>query len=128
MPEVHFRNVDLEVTSRARLDRLVEAFPDRAYLLSQWQKQGVHHAAFEMDDRAADPEELVRVFCDLVESLPDDARQVWDACSDRVADIGIHSGDVGNYYASKLQPATLARLAELGIGVAVSVYPLFNDE
>lgn len=120
----HFLNVDLEVRSRASLAALVARLEGRVVVLSSERLRGVHLARFEtLGARTATPDRCIAALVRLVEDLPRPERRLWDGASERVFDIGIQAGRDGQVFRPKIAASTLARVAALGAGIRVTVYP-----
>lgn len=62
--------------------------------------------------------------CHLVEHLSCEARKLWDEANDRVFDIGLDANLDRRCIVDLLASETLARMAKIGVRLAVSVYAL----
>ena len=123
MPDVRYRNVDLELESRASLAPIIEAFGEDVIVLYQGDSRELFTASFEAAGSccSGDAEGAISGLCRLVENLPDDARRLWDKCCTRVFDIGYESGDSPRSLRSILHPETVARVAALGAAIVVGL-------
>ena len=79
-----------------------------------------------MAECTADAETTVNTLCDILEHLPEEARESWGTCCTRVFNIGYEGGSRNpgpHTFQSPLQPETVARIAQLGAGVTITIYP-----
>ena len=60
----------------------------------------------------------------LIENLEPEARSEWDGALRRVLNLGYESGNDGRMHESVISQEVLARAANLGLGITVTVYPL----
>ena len=128
-PNIVFLNVDLDIESRCPLTPLINALGDHVIVLHQLATSQVFSASLETPDPADGADATINTLCSLIESLPEDARQSWHACTTRVFNIGYQGGyhPRGEFtFQSLLHPATIARIAHLGAGVAVTIYPVLE--
>jgi hypothetical protein len=84
--------------------------------------RGYQHASFSIAGGSADADATINSLCTLVEQLPKDVRQIWDGCCSRLFDIGYESG-TSKTFRSEIRTATIERIAELGAGIVVTIYP-----
>ena len=123
MSEVHFLNVDLEVSSRSDLQWLVEEFGEDVVNLHCGGARGHFLATFEAGALHGDPNTLIGYFCNLVENLSADGRRGWDEAFLKVFDIGYDSGTEPKSYQSELRPETIAAVARIGASLRITIYP-----
>lgn len=122
-----FVNVDLEVEAREPLDLLVREFGEDVFVLYNGEARGRYLAAFETALGSGDAETTIACLCGLVESLPEEARALWDRCILRTFDIGYEGGDTPSSFRSIIHPLTLRRVADLGATLVVTIYPPAPD-
>jgi hypothetical protein len=121
-----FLNVDLDIESVEDLAPLVASFEPHAYEL----ERPPGRASFELSQPASPttPEPLIREFVRVVGRLPPAVRGLWDRAPKRVFDIGIQSGRRPFQESHPLGPDTLRAAADIGAGIAVTVYALAADD
>jgi len=119
----HFRTVDLDVYSRARLTGLVEGFGDRMFVLHDGKWGSRYLASFELGNSwqlSADQE--IRRLVALVHRLPPSARRLWTQAQSRVFDIGIDAGLKPRSQALKLSQDTIAGVARVQGRITITTY------
>ena len=119
-----FLNVDLEVISPVAPDALVRALNLGALLLARHEVPEGWFVSFEVDEAGEEDRAQVNTaaFCDLLEPLDAEAREVWARSRSRVFDYGFRAGG-GGLLKVRIEPETLRRVVALGATVAWSVYP-----
>jgi hypothetical protein len=127
MQDVRYLNVDLEIESKSDLSKIVEEFGDDVSVLYCGEMRGYQHASFEISANIADADETINHFCLLVEGLPKDAREVWDACCSRVMDVGFESGTSPQNFRSEIRASTVQRVAAIGASIIITIYPVSDD-
>src|SRR6476620_665193 len=90
--EIQYLNTDLEIESKSDLSRIVEEFGDDVLVLHHGEIRGYQHASFSIAGGSTDANATINLFCDLIESLPNEAREIWDGCCSRVFDVGYECG------------------------------------
>ena len=122
----HFLNADLEILSTRPLGRLRDEIGGRANNLHCGTgRDSPFLAVFEIDDDPDEkqPEALILLFCELVESLGEESLQLWIEATRRVIDLGYEVDDKCDRLDMRLEPALLARMAALNIALAFTIYP-----
>lgn len=123
--EVRYLNTDLEIESRQSLARIIEEFGADVSVLHHGEIRGFQHASFEISGGGTgEADKVANCFCLLVENLPDDARKIWAGCCSRILDIGYESGTASTSFRSELRPSTVERLAKIGLGIVITIYPM----
>jgi hypothetical protein len=119
-----FLNVDLEVITRTDPAPLVRALEKKCSVLYAG-RYGRHDylAVFEVPAVRASPERRLIRFCNLLDSLPFPAVQMWKQARSRTFDLGFRSGDRGQVLALGISPQTLRRIAALDATLATTIYP-----
>ncbi|GAA5123597.1 hypothetical protein JIN84_11600 [Luteolibacter yonseiensis] len=131
---ITFLNVDLEIISGEPLDAIRDAFAICGRSISVMHfdeiQPGEHSASFEahLDGEGEDESHVtagqkINAFCDIITAFPADARAVWDRCRKRVVDIGYQSENHCAPLNDFLDAGTLARLVDLGVHLAITIYP-----
>ena len=121
--EIQYLNTDLEIESKDDLSKIVEAFGEDVLVHHHGEIRGYQHAAFSIAGGSTDANATINYFCDLVESLPEEARQVWDRCCSRVFDVGYECGTSPQNFRSEIRGSTIARVGNIGASVAITIYP-----
>ena len=118
-----YLNTDLEIESKDDLARIVEEFGEDVLVLNHGETRGYQNASFEIAGGSADADSAINSFCTLIEQLPKDVREIWDGCCSRIFDIGYESGKSPQSFRSEIRAATMQRIAKIGAGVVVTIYP-----
>jgi len=122
-----FINADLEVRSSRSLEPLRDAIGKGALELycGTDYKDGFL-ATFEIDsgNPTKDAEHLIIRFCDLIESLPEPARQLWNSASTRTVDLGYQSDTESTVAKSLISTRAMNKMKDLSVELAITVYPL----
>ena len=123
--EVQYLNTDLEIESEGDLSKIVDEFGEDVLVLHHGEIRGYQHASFEIagSSGSTNPDDIINYFCDLVDGLSQEAREIWDACCSRVFDIGYESGSTPNFQ-SEIRAGTIERVAGVGASIAITIYPL----
>lgn len=122
--KIEYLTTDFECESTENLNALAHELGDAlAIQLNQW-VDGVYSVSLsgtssELFDQ---PEKTIHQFCDLVESLSENSRKLWQGCIKRVADIGFKSGNEPGHVTYQLPADLIRRLETLKIGIAVTIY------
>jgi hypothetical protein len=144
--DFHLANVDLELASSESIQPLIIELGDNAYALYPGGEVGDGKSAgLEIGDyppgedwiyKSYDDKEnliggvdvLISAFCDLIENLSADSRQIWDKCHRKEFDIGFESGNTIKSFHTQIRAETIKRCAELGASIMITVYPHLNYE
>jgi len=121
--DIHYLNTDLEVESKYDLSKIVEEFGDDVLVLYHGEIRGYQHARFSIAGGSSDADGTINRFCTLVEQLPKDVRQIWDESCSLLFDIGYESGTSPQSFRSEIRAATIQRVAKIGSGMVVTIYP-----
>lgn len=125
--EIQYLNTDLDIESKSDLSKIVEEFGEDVLVLHHGERRGYQHASFEIAGGGTDADATINSFCVLIESLPSEVREIWDACCSRVFDVGYESGGSPQNFRSEIRASTIQRVANIGAGVAITVYPEFQE-
>ena len=122
-----FRNVDLEIRSRSKLDALKEEWRDEVITLHSGMEGGTYLLNVELTmmrfKKNFSPDSCIRAFSKLVEKLPPAGRRVWDRATKKSFDVGWDISGVRQWSSSfAIKPETLRRVAGLGATLSVTVY------
>jgi hypothetical protein len=116
----HYANVDLVLKASEDLSPLVAAFGENVMVLNAG-RMPANEAILEVHHEGG-PEGAITAFCNLVDSLSPDARALWKRCKERTFDVGFVAGLEPWPFKSTIAPETLARAAQVGATLAVSIY------
>lgn len=119
-----FLNVDLDIYSTRDLRPLVAAIESKVIVLHVGKHNRTWEAHLELNNFHLDPRKPdtgIRRFCKLIQKLPPEAQDIWNAAKIRRFDIGIDSAKGQDYWCA-LTPETLMAAAELRAQIAVTVY------
>lgn len=116
----HYANVDLVLKASEDLSPLVAAFGDKVIVLNAG-KMPENEAILEVHHEGG-PEDAIKAFCDLVDSLSPGARAIWTRCNERTFDVGFNAGLEPWPFRSAIGPGTLARASKVGATLVVSIY------
>ncbi|MCD8535824.1 MAG: hypothetical protein LR011_13985 [Verrucomicrobia bacterium] len=122
-PPPEFKNVDLEIVSRSKLDAIEAAVDDKAHALFCGPiRRGVFLLALECNSYPKDADAAITKLCAAVEGLGKSERQLWERALRRTFDVGygITPGSRAAHVA--LRPETLRRVSALGATVAFTCY------
>lgn len=117
-----FLNVDLELIATFDLAPLLECFRPTTFILRDSLDEGRRTVWMELDAGPADIDDAILRYAALIESLPGDARRLWDACEDRCLNVGIQSAPAPYASAFRISPGGIAKLAAIGARVEITVY------
>jgi hypothetical protein len=131
--DVHFINIDLEVWSKQNLQVLIDGFGKNVVNMGHLKfDNGNVLASFELHYDSVEAwenieaDEIISVFCELIENLPKKARQIWNKSYKKVFDIGFESGNTEKSLNTELKVETLKRVQELGASIVITIYPVLQ--
>ena len=127
--DTHYLNTDLEIESKSDLSAIVQEFGEDVIVLHHGERRGYQHASFEIDSggTSAGADEIINAFCDLVENLSKEVREIWEGCCSRVFDIGYESGPSPQNFRSEIRTSTIQRVAAIGASIVITIYPLSDQ-
>lgn len=119
-----FLNVDLDIWSRAPLERLVEALGTNVVVLRVGQENGRHGAHLEhaASGSNGDVDRAIQRLVRVVDRLPPAIRRVWNRAQRREFNVGIQSGMKPHACEFRLKPETLEAIARVNSRLALTVY------
>jgi hypothetical protein len=121
--ETAFLNVDLDVYSRAPLDRLVAACGRKVsvhYVGKEGGRYSAHLSLAHSFNKSADV--LIREFARLLARLPKRAQDGWKRAQSREFNIGIQAGYQPYSHELRLRPKSLEAAARLGARIVITTY------
>jgi len=129
LDKTNFLNVDLDIHSKTDLRPLVDAMGDWVLVLFAGRVKRHYEAHLELAgsqlpkiSHSSSPEWLIRKLCKLVQELPAEARNLWDAAKLRSFNIGIQGPARDTYYWSAIGSEAIRATAELDAGIGITVY------
>ena len=120
---ITFRNVDLDIFSRSRLDQLVAAFGEKIdlhYVGRERSRYSAHFALAGYFPNSADS--AIKGLAKLVGNLPRSARKLWNDAQVKDFNIGIQGGIKPHFTEFPLHLDTLQAVVKLGARVVITVY------
>jgi hypothetical protein len=117
-----FLNVDLDLKSVRDPRPLLEAWGHRVIPIHEDKVGRRHWLRLELATPATSPEEAIRRFCALVESLPGTARAVWDTAASKEFDVGLQAAFNSRASEWVLQPRVVEAIAAVGARLRLTVY------
>ena len=124
---IEYLNTDLVIESKNDLSKIVHEFGDDVIVLYHGEMRGYQHASFEVTVLPAGADETINYFCDLVENLPQEVREIWDGCCSRVLDVGYESGTSPHNFRSEIRAPTIQRVAAIGASIVITIYSLSDQ-
>jgi hypothetical protein len=113
-----FLNVDLDIRGRAGLEELLEAMASDVIVMSQ----SAETASVELNEAYLSLEETAAKLIALINSLPPEAKAIWDQCESRRLDVGIQAGVEPYSSTFDISKETVSALAAAGFEVAFTIY------
>jgi hypothetical protein len=120
--QTRFLNVDLDIRSRAPLERLARALGPTVFALHVGREGRKHTAHFEVETITADAGALIRHFVSLVRRLPRAERRLWDGAELREFNLGFQAEDTPPTYEWHLDPQAVRAAASVNAGIGITVY------
>lgn len=117
-PSTRFLNVDVAIGGGPEVAALLAALGDRVVALHASETAAV----FELGEQHASAETCLQALAAMVEGLSRSERTLWDGLRRRTADIGIQAEARPHEAHVPVFPGTLARLAAIGCGLALTIY------
>ena len=125
--ETFYINTDLDLIADQDLDA-VAAFLDK----KGW---SVHHAerhpdgywlgVFEVPGGEEEgPEQAICAMLDVIENLPVELQELWNACSKREFNVGFQAGEEPRAFEQALSGELLKRISTVGASVGITIYAL----
>ncbi len=129
IPQFRHLNTDLVLKSDGDLTALSATFTARGLheLYLTRGDDGRWYASFEADLVPREPETVIALLLDAVESLPPPLRTVWDGCSLRELDMGYDCGEEPWAFNQGLSAGLLRRIAAAGASLRVTLYRWTDD-
>ena len=123
---VLYRGIDFVLKTRKSAKALTDELTEYVVFNRVW--KGTRTVVISGPNTKRGVESEINCFCDLIERLSRKAMVCWNACSSRLIDIGIDSGNV--LYGDKIVPldlqigpTTLKRISDIKGKLVITVYP-----
>lgn len=84
-------------------------------------------ASVELNERFSNPQEAIAALVSLTESLPAQAREIWDRSESRTMNIGIQAGSAPYAASFAISRECIELLARIGGDTAITVYAPYDD-
>ena len=144
--DFHLANVDLELASNESIQPLIIELGDTVYPLYPGGEVGdgksagleigdyppgedwIYKSYDDKEDLVGGTDVLISAFCDLIENLSAESRQIWNKCHRKEFDVGFESGNTVKSFHTQIRAETIKRCAELGASILITVYPHMNYE
>lgn len=122
---ITYLNTDLDLTSACDLTTLTQAFEIGGVppLHMTRGDDGLWYATFETAEHFSEPQLNIAAMLDVVESLPDPLRSIWDGCTRREFNVGYDCGVEPWAFNQGLSTELLGRMAAAGTSLRVTLYP-----
>jgi hypothetical protein len=118
-----FLNVDVDLRCEQGLDELLGYFEPAVLVLHRTTEE----ASMELNESHRSLEETIVHISELVQSLPAEARKLWERCDLRRLNIGVQAGNVPHQAYFAISSETIARIAPLGFEIVFTLYAPIND-
>ncbi len=141
--DFHLINVDLELESSGSVQPLVielgenvcslycSDIDEMANLeLNLFERNGVdfYESYDDKRDLVGGVDIHINEFCNLLENLSDESKQIWDKCHKKEFDVGFQCGNTEKSFRTLIESQTIKRCAELGATIGITVYPHLSYE
>lgn len=113
-----FLNVDVDVRCAAGGLPLLNYLRNRSVLLSE--EDGGF--SFEAIEQHEDVEGCVAALVALVQGLPTSLLTAWNACEDRIFDVGFEAPSGKHSVVVELLPSTVRAISDVGAKLRVTIY------
>jgi hypothetical protein len=67
--------------------------------------------------------EDLELFCDLIQNLKGEAKELWEDSFSKVFDLGFESGNTNQSYMLQINRSVIQRVAACGATIAITIYP-----
>lgn len=123
--EISFLNVDLEIESNQNLQSIIENFGKNISVLYYGKRENdVNFGAFSLSDSfEKNADEIILVFCSLIENFSTESKRIWKNSISKRFDIGFQSGDSPKNYQTEIRTDTIEIVAKLGASIVITIYP-----
>ena len=127
MNEIEFLNVDLLLKSKQDLTPIIDNLGKKIFVLHNGKENDHYYAYLEIMGDRSEPNEVIKIFCDLIENLSVNSKKIWDEADYRIFDIGYDSGRHENSFSSDLTELEIKRIAAINASMRITIYPSDNS-
>ena len=131
-PKIQYLNTDLDLVAPESLERLAAHLESLGVFpgFVTREDDGLWYRTLETEggDDDTEPESAIVRMLTAVESLPEDEKRIWNACTKRDFNIGYELGDKPWAFNQGLSNETLSRIAQCGATLRWTLYPYRPDE
>lgn len=126
--EIRYLNTDLDLYSTVDLTALAAGLEERGMSIHHvGQHDGSWRAHLDMNQCYETPELTISAMLDVIEKLPEPLKAVWDRCDLREFNMGYDCGDRPRPFEQTLSSELLGRVAAIGAGLGLTLYPPMPD-
>ena len=128
--EIRYLTTDLDLRAPLDLAPLSDALGQRG-LLAHYVgpgQDGSWSARFGTAYGFQEPDQDIAATLTVIESLDELSQRLWAACISRDFNIGYDCGDEPWAFNQQLSAPTLARIAAVGAGIVITIYPVLETE
>jgi hypothetical protein len=121
-----FLNLDLELEASTDLAALAESFGGKVYVLYSGEVDGGFRLSIEPvidGSLSGDPVACTEYFLLLIEGLSSEHKALWRSCKSKTFDYGFDGGLEESPLHTNISPDHLARMANLGLELRITIYP-----
>nr|WP_295782066.1 hypothetical protein [Rhodoferax sp.] len=121
-----FLNLDLELEASTDLAVIAESFGGRVYILYSGEVGGGFRLSIEPvidGSLSGDPVACTEYFLLLIEGLSSEHKALWRSCTSKTFDYGFDGGLEESPLHTNIRPDHLARMANLGLELRITIYP-----
>jgi hypothetical protein len=142
--DFYFINLDLELKSTESVQPLMKELADKVfsthpggfeelgmmelnpYKMIEGKEIDLNKTFDDSEDEVGGADIFINEFCELIESLSDSSKEIWDKCHRKEFDLGFQCGNTQKTFRTEIQASTIKRCAELGASIIFTVYPHHN--
>jgi hypothetical protein len=124
----YFLNVDLDITSRSKLDSLARAMGKKVIVLHSGSMSRQHILVLESARSHKGPDAAIHALCDVIESLPPAAWRDWTVARKKDFNVGYELRTSDRSLCFTLRPDTLQRLVNVGATLTLTCYHYDDPE
>ncbi|NJM57193.1 MAG: hypothetical protein HC857_06805 [Synechococcales cyanobacterium RU_4_20] len=123
---IRYLNTDLDVMSAVDLRELAAALEQSGLVALHCEpgEDGLWSACFEAEVQFEQPEETIALMVSVLEGVGAELRSQLHRCSLLEFNLGYACGDEPWAFNQGVSAALLGRMAVLGVGLRVTIYPL----
>ena len=120
MTIIRFINIDLDVSSEQSIRPLTEYLTYNG--LSNLSKAEDRNASYELDVLFNSANAALSVMLDVLEKLPPEPHEAWQACTRREFNLGFECGTEPSAFDEPIEPDVVKRISALGGCFRITLY------